>query len=72
MSEPPVGSTTIARRGDQMFPTLTPAEIERVLVGIAVTTRGTRLVNALVHPAYRGLGVGRALVDSSGAVDDGC
>lgn len=45
------------------------AEIDRVLVGIAVTTRGTRLVNALVHPAYRGLGVGRALVEASGAVE---
>lgn len=43
------------------------AEIERVLVGVAVTTRGTRLVNVLVHPAYRGLGIGRALVGYSGA-----
>ena len=43
------------------------AEIEGVLVGVAITTRGTRLVNALVHPAYRGLGVGRALVETSGA-----
>jgi GNAT superfamily N-acetyltransferase len=43
------------------------AEFDRVLVGVAVTTRGTRLVNALVHPAYRGLGIGRALVQCSGA-----
>jgi GNAT superfamily N-acetyltransferase len=45
------------------------AEIDTVLVGIAVTTRGTRLVNALVHPAYRGLGIGRALVQYSGATE---
>jgi GNAT superfamily N-acetyltransferase len=45
------------------------AEIDRVLVGIAVTTRGTRLVNALVHPGYRGLGIGRALVEASGATE---
>lgn len=44
-------------------------EIDRVLVGIAVTTRGTRLVNALVHPGYRGLGIGRALVEASGATE---
>lgn len=43
------------------------AEIDRVLVGVAVLTAGTRLVNALVHPAYRGLGIGRALVDATGA-----
>jgi GNAT superfamily N-acetyltransferase len=42
------------------------AEIDRVLVGVAIVTRGTRLVNALVHPAYRGLGIGRALVCGSG------
>lgn len=42
------------------------AEIDAVLVGVAITTRGTRLVNALVHPAYRGLGVGRALIAQSG------
>lgn len=41
------------------------AELDNVLVGVAVATRGQRLVNALVHPAYRGLGIGRALVDSS-------
>jgi len=45
------------------------AEIDRVLVGVAITTRGTRLVNALVHPAYRGLGIGRALVGYSGATE---
>lgn len=43
------------------------AEIDRVLVGLAITTRGTRLVNALVHPGYRGLGIGRALIEGSGA-----
>lgn len=43
------------------------AEIDSVLVGVAVLTRGARLVNALVHPAYRGLGVGRALVLGSEA-----
>ncbi|MGE0481809.1 MAG: GNAT family N-acetyltransferase [Phycisphaerae bacterium] len=43
------------------------AEIDAVLVGVAITTAGARLVNALVHPAYRGLGIGRALVEQSGA-----
>ncbi len=43
------------------------AEIDRVLVAVAVLTRGARLVNALVHPAYRGLGIGRALVEATGA-----
>ncbi len=45
------------------------AEIDGVLVGVAVVTRGTRLVNVLVHPAYRGLGIGRALVTCSGATE---
>lgn len=45
------------------------AEIDCVLVGAAITTCGTRLVNALVHPAYRGLGIGRALVHASGATE---
>jgi GNAT superfamily N-acetyltransferase len=45
------------------------AEIDSILVGVAVTTRGTRLVNALVHPAYRGLGIGRALLQQSGATE---
>lgn len=43
------------------------AEIDGVLVGAAVLTRGSRLVNALVHPAYRGLGIGRALLEASEA-----
>ena len=43
------------------------AEFDTILVGIAITTRGSHLANALVHPAYRGLGVGRALVQSSSA-----
>jgi len=43
------------------------AELDGVLVGVAILTRGTRLVNALVHPAYRGLGIGRALIERSGA-----
>ena len=43
------------------------AEIDSVLVGVAILTANTRLVNALVHPAYRGLGIGRALVEHSGA-----
>lgn len=42
------------------------AEIDGVLVGLAVVTRPGRLVNALVHPAYRGLGLGRALVEAAG------
>lgn len=42
------------------------AEIDTILVGIAITTSGTRLVNAVVHPGYRGLGIGRALVRASG------
>ena len=45
------------------------AELDGVLVGIAITTRGTRLINALVHPAYRGLGIGRELIDASGACE---
>lgn len=45
------------------------AEIEGVLVGVAVTTRGARLVNLLVHPAFRACGVGRALVCASDAVE---
>jgi len=45
------------------------AEIDDVLVGVAITTKGTRLVNALVHPNYRGLGIGRALVEYSGATE---
>jgi len=45
------------------------AELDAVLVGVAVLTRGTRLVNALVHPAYRGLGIGRALIRGGGATE---
>jgi ribosomal protein S18 acetylase RimI-like enzyme len=45
------------------------AEIDGVLVGIVIITRGVRLINALVHPAYRGLGIGQALVRSSGATE---
>jgi len=45
------------------------AEIDAILVGVAITTKGTRLVNALVHPAYRGLGIGKALVGFSGATE---
>lgn len=44
-------------------------EIDRVLVGIAIVTRGRRLINVLVHPSYRGLGIGSLLVDRSGAVE---
>jgi len=43
------------------------AEIDTVLVGVAVLTAGSRLVNALVHPAYRGLGIGSELIRRSGA-----
>lgn len=45
------------------------AEIDSILVGVAITTRGSRLVNALVHPAYRGLGVGRELIRKCGATE---
>ena len=45
------------------------AEIDAVLVGVAITTSGSRLVNALVHPAYRGLGIGKELVSCSGATE---
>jgi N-acetylglutamate synthase-like GNAT family acetyltransferase len=43
------------------------AELDTVLVGVAITTRGTHLVNLLVHPAYRKLGIGRCLIERSGA-----
>lgn len=43
------------------------AEIDFILVGVAILTGQTRLVNALVHPAYRGLRIGRALIETSGA-----
>ena len=45
------------------------AELDTVLVGVAITTRGTRLINALVHPGYRGLGIGRALVQHTGVTE---
>lgn len=45
------------------------AEIDAVLVGVAITTCGCRLVNALVHPAYRGLGIGTALIERSGTTE---
>lgn len=45
------------------------AEIDAVLVGAAITTRGARLINALVHPAYRGLGIGRELIRCSEATE---
>lgn len=45
------------------------AEIEGVLVGVAIVSAGARLINVLVHPAYRGLGIGRTLVSASGATE---
>ena len=45
------------------------AEIDAILVGVAITTRHCRLVNALVHPGYRGLGIGRALIEVSGTTE---
>lgn len=45
------------------------AEIDQVLVGVAITSAGCRLINALVHPAYRGLGIGAAMVRASGATE---
>jgi GNAT superfamily N-acetyltransferase len=43
------------------------AELDAVLVGVAILTRGARLVNVLVHPSYRGLGIGSELIRASGA-----
>ena len=37
------------------------------IVGLAILTRGDRLVNILVHPSYRGIGLGRAMLELSGA-----
>ncbi len=45
------------------------AQLDSILVGVAILTGGTRLVNVLVHPAYRGLGIGRELV-SAGCVSE--
>lgn len=55
----------VADRSHQVY----VAELDSVLVGVAVTTGRKRLVNALVHPAYRGLGIGRALVNSTQAAE---
>lgn len=48
------------------------AELDGVLVGVAVLSAGSRLINALVHPGYRGLGIGRALIAASGAGEVRC
>lgn len=45
------------------------AELEGVLVGVAIKTRGVCLVNVLIHPAYRGLRIGAALIQHSGATE---
>lgn len=45
------------------------AEIHGILVGVAILTRRACLVNVLVHPAYRGLNIGRALVELTDAVE---
>lgn len=45
------------------------AELEGVLVGVAIKTRGVCLTNVLIHPAYRGLRIGAALIDRSGATE---
>lgn len=45
------------------------AELDAVLVGIAIVTAGKRLVNLLVHPAYRGLRIGKALLRTSGVTE---
>ena len=44
------------------------AELDGVLVGVAILTRGAHLVNLLVHPAYRRLGIGRCLVERRASV----
>ncbi len=48
------------------------AEVDAILVGIAIQTAGKRLINVLVHPAYRGLGVGRALIRQTGSTEVRC
>lgn len=48
------------------------AEIDLVLVGVAIETSGTRLVNVLVHPGYRGLGIGSELIRQTGAREVRC
>ncbi|MBK8913591.1 MAG: GNAT family N-acetyltransferase [Phycisphaerales bacterium] len=45
------------------------AELAGVLVGVAITTARARLVNLLVHPACRGIGLARALVRAASPVD---
>ncbi len=45
------------------------AEVDTILVGVAITTQGTRLVNALIHPAYRGLGLGSELIRHIGITE---
>jgi GNAT superfamily N-acetyltransferase len=45
------------------------AELHGVLVGIAIRTRGVCLTNVLVHPAYRGLQIGAALIEATGATE---
>lgn len=42
------------------------AEVDGVLIAVAVVSRGARLINLLVHPAYRGLGIGRAMIEHTG------
>jgi ribosomal protein S18 acetylase RimI-like enzyme len=48
------------------------AEIDCVLVGVAIQTARTRLVNVLIHPAYRGLGIGRELIQTIGVREVRC
>lgn len=45
------------------------AELAGVLVGVAITSARARLVNLLVHPACRGIGLARALVQAAAPVD---
>lgn len=45
------------------------AELDAVLVGVAIRSAGCRLINALIHPAYRGLGLGKALVLATGVTE---
>jgi GNAT superfamily N-acetyltransferase len=37
------------------------------IVAFAILTRGSRLVNILVHPSYRGVGLGQAMIEASEA-----
>lgn len=45
------------------------AEVDGQLVGMAITTRGARLINVLVDPALRGIGIGRELVEKTRAAE---